>query len=146
MSGVWQVINRAIEKNELTTKDREILLRGALIGDGEGCERLRIWRWPPSQFDSASYLKHCIKHREDHGDTSGSTSGSKQQFDWQLFSHGGRLWVWRCSTQECFFVDKPPVSWARYFCPAGKFYWWHNDLSEAWFLENSSSHPNQTSY
>ena len=87
-----------------------------------------------------------IYSSEDHGDTSGSTSGSKQQFDWQLFSHGGRLWVWRCSTQECFFVDEPPVGWARYFCSAGKFYWWHNDLSEAWFLENSSSHPNQTSY
>ena len=76
-----------------------------------------------------------IYSSEDHGDTTGSTSGSKQQFDWQLFIHGGRLWLWRFSTEEFFYVDSPPMSWTRYLCPADNFYWWHNDLSEAWFLE-----------
>ena len=91
------------------------------------CTSLRKWGF--EKTGSADFVLIRLL-----GDTSGSTSVSQQQFDWQLFSHGERLWVWRCSTQECFFVDNPPMTWARYFCPTGKFYWWHNDLSEAWFL------------
>ena len=39
------------------------------------------------------------------------------------------------STEECFFVDSPSERWTRYLCPVDNFYWWHNDLTEAWFLE-----------
>ena len=77
-----------------------------------------------------------IYNTKDHSDTISSTSDSKRQLDWQLFIYGGRTWLWRFSTEECFYVDSPPESWTRYLCPVDNVYWWHNDLSEAWFFES----------
>lgn len=83
--------------------------------------------------------KHDIRiySSEDHGDTIVSNLVSRQQFDWQLYchGHGERLWLWRISTEEKFFVHSPPMYWTRYLCPAGNFYWWYNNVSAAWFLE-----------
>ena len=64
-------------------------------------------------------------------DTADETNGL--ELDWSLFTDGDSLWLWRASTEECFYIDRPPAHWRRYCCTDN--YWWHNVESSAWFYE-----------
>ena len=56
--------------------------------------------------------------------------------DWQVFLHGERPWLWRASTEDFFYIDRPPPStWKRYWCPINHFCWWHNAICAACFRE-----------
>ena len=63
--------------------------------------------------------------------------GARQQLDWHLFTDGSNLWLWRASTEECFYIDRPSAPWRRYvyWSCTGDRYWWHNDEYSAWFFE-----------
>ena len=68
-------------------------------------------------------------------DTADETYGL--ELDWSLFTDAVTccLWLWRASTGECFYIDRPPAHWRRY-CRKD-YYWWHNVESSAWFYERS---------
>ena len=68
-------------------------------------------------------------------DTADETYGL--ELDWSLFTDAVTccLWLWRASTGECFYIDRPPAHWPRYCCK--DYYWWHNVESSAWFYERS---------
>ena len=105
---------------------RGVILDGNLVVSLGACAR---WRWLFLSLLPESL--YCARARS-HGDNVVCT---RQQFDWQLFIHEGRLWLWRSSTEECFYVENPPRGWTRYQSPADNQYWWQNDLSRAWFFE-----------
>ena len=68
-------------------------------------------------------------------DTADETNGLQRQLDWSLFTDGDSLWLLRASTGECFYKDRPPAHWRRYWCCHTDYYWWHNVESSAWFYE-----------
>ena len=66
----------------------------------------------------------------------------QQLHGWDMFLWQGRFWLWQNSTEEWFFIDKPPSCWRRYYCFAAFprtastiVCWWHNASLRRWFVE-----------
>ena len=59
-----------------------------------------------------------------------------QERSWEIFRWCDRKWLWNVGSDECFYVDSPPVTWQRYrYFPASGIvtYWWCS--GGRWFIE-----------